>query len=111
MTGLRRGQSDRRQSTPVLERDVAHGGIAKLNPVAGWTEQQVVDYLEQRGLPRHPLYAKGYRSIGCAPCTRAVAPGEHPRAGRWWWENGIEKECGIHHRPQVNNDTNPGSAS
>lgn len=107
MTGLRRSQTERRGTTPVVERDVAHGDIVKVNPVAAWSEDEVIAYLEERGVPRHPLYAQGYRSIGCAPCTRAVAPGEHPRAGRWWWENGIEKECGIHHTPQIT----PGSES
>jgi phosphoadenosine phosphosulfate reductase len=114
MTGLRRSQSDRRGTTPVVERDIAHGDIVKLNPVAAWSEEQVVDYLRSRDVPRHPLYEQGYRSIGCAPCTRAVGPGEHPRAGRWWWESSdVEKECGIHHRPQVEQDTTtiPGSAS
>jgi phosphoadenosine phosphosulfate reductase len=110
MTGLRRGQSDRRNATPVVERDVAHGDIVKVNPVAGWSEAHVAEYLERRGVPRHPLYAQGYRSIGCAPCTRAVGPDEHPRAGRWWWEDGVEKECGIHHRPQVSGSI-PGSES
>jgi phosphoadenylyl-sulfate reductase (thioredoxin) len=111
MTGLRRTQSDRRAGTPVVEQDDEHGGIAKVNPVAGWSEEQVVDYLQARGLPRHPLYDRGFRSIGCAPCTRAVGPQEHPRAGRWWWEDGVDKECGIHHRPDLNEITIPGSAS
>jgi phosphoadenylyl-sulfate reductase (thioredoxin) len=114
MTGLRRSQTERRGTTPVVERDVAHGDIVKVNPVAAWSEEHVIEYLRERGVPRHPLYEQGYRSIGCAPCTRAVAPGEHPRAGRWWWESdGIEKECGIHHRPQIeqNTTTIPGSAS
>ncbi|HXA30177.1 MAG TPA: phosphoadenylyl-sulfate reductase [Candidatus Angelobacter sp.] len=99
-TGLRRTQSERRQGTPLVEHDVAHGGVAKVNPVAGWTEAQVRDHLRERGVPLHPLYEKGYTSIGCAPCTRAVQPGEDERAGRWWWESGIDKECGIHGRPQ-----------
>ncbi len=111
MTGLRRSQTERRSSTPVVERDVAHGDIAKVNPVAAWTEEQVVAYLRERDVPRHPLYDQGYRSIGCAPCTRAVGPDEHARAGRWWWENGIEKECGIHHRPQIDENVNAGSVS
>jgi len=111
MTGLRRSQTERRGSTPVVERDAAHGGIVKVNPVAAWSEEQVIEYLRDREVPRHPLYEQGYRSIGCAPCTRAVGPDEHPRAGRWWWENGIEKECGIHHRPQVSEISNPGSES
>ena len=109
MTGLRRSQSERRATTPVVELDLEHGGIAKVNPVASWSEEQVVAYLAARGVPRHPLYAKGFRSIGCAPCTRAVAPGEHPRAGRWWWEDGLDKECGIHHRPQIGDARVPGS--
>ena len=100
-TGLRRTQSQRRAVTPVVEHDLAHGGVAKVNPVATWTEQQVRDHLRERGVPLHPLYAKGYTSIGCAPCTRAVQPGEDERAGRWWWESGIDKECGIHGRPQA----------
>jgi phosphoadenosine phosphosulfate reductase len=99
MTGLRRTQSERRATTPVVERDAEHGDIVKVNPVAGWTEEQVMAYLADREVPRHPLYEKGFRSIGCAPCTRAVGPDEHPRAGRWWWEDGVDKECGIHHRP------------
>jgi thioredoxin-dependent adenylylsulfate APS reductase len=100
-TGLRRSQSDRRSTTPVVERDDAHGGIVKVNPVAAWTEEQVREHLVARGVPLHPLYSRGYTSIGCAPCTRAIQPGEHPRAGRWWWESGIDKECGIHGRPQT----------
>ena len=111
MTGLRRSQTERRGDTPVVERDLAHGDIVKVNPVAAWSEEQVIEYLRDREVPRHPLYEQGYRSIGCAPCTRAVGPDEHPRAGRWWWENGIEKECGIHHRPQVSEISNPGSES
>jgi phosphoadenosine phosphosulfate reductase len=100
-TGLRRTQSDRRASTPVIEHDLAHGGIAKVNPVATWTEQQVREHLAARKVPLHPLYGRGYTSIGCGPCTRAIQPGEHERAGRWWWEQGIDKECGIHGRPQT----------
>ena len=100
-TGLRRTQSDRRGGTPVVEHDLAHGGIAKVNPVAAWSDVQVCEHLRERGVPLHPLYEKGYTSIGCGPCTRAVEPGEHERAGRWWWEQGIDKECGIHGRPQT----------
>jgi phosphoadenosine phosphosulfate reductase len=102
MTGLRRSQSDRRATTPVVEFDDAHGGIAKVNPVAAWSEEQVRAHLAGRGVPLHPLYARGYTSIGCDPCTRAVQPGEHARAGRWWWEaEGVDKECGIHGRPDA----------
>jgi phosphoadenosine phosphosulfate reductase len=100
-TGLRRTQSDRRSATPVVEHDLGHGGIAKVNPVAAWSDEQVRAHLREHGVPTHLLYAQGYTSIGCAPCTRAVQPGEHERAGRWWWEQGIDKECGIHGRPDT----------
>lgn len=99
MTGLQRSQSAGRAATPTVQRDHRHGGIIKVNPLAGWTEADAHAYLAARGVPGHPLYAKGYRSIGCAPCTRAVAEGEDARAGRWWWETGVEKECGIHGPP------------
>jgi len=101
MSGLRRGQSAGRAGTAVLEIDQRHGGIVKLNPLANWSMDEVLNHLRSRGIPTHPLYGKGYTSIGCAPCTRAVAPGEHPRAGRWWWEKGVDKECGIHVRPAI----------
>jgi hypothetical protein len=68
----------------------------KLNPLAEWTEDEVWDYVRERDVPYHPLYDRGYTSIGCAPCTRAIAPGEAARAGRWWWETNAPKECGIH---------------
>ena len=64
--------------------------------LAEWVEDEVWDYIKQNDLPVHPLYAKGYTSIGCAPCTRAINPGEDKRAGRWWWESGAPKECGMH---------------
>lgn len=100
MTGLRRGQSASRASTSPIEVDARHGGVIKVNPVAAWSEDQVTAYLRQRAVPLHPLYGAGYRSIGCDPCTRAVHPDEHPRAGRWWWEDGAAKECGMHGAPQ-----------
>jgi phosphoadenosine phosphosulfate reductase len=100
-TGLRRTQSERRSATPLVEHDLGHGGIAKVNPVAAWSEAQVREHLSARGVPQHPLYSQGYTSIGCAPCTRAIQPGEHERAGRWWWESGVDKECGIHGRPET----------
>jgi len=79
-----------------VEVDQAHGGIVKLNPLAGWTEAQVWRYARDRSLPVNALHERGYPSIGCAPCTRAVAPGEDVRAGRWWWESPEHKECGLH---------------
>jgi phosphoadenosine phosphosulfate reductase len=99
MTGLRRSQSASRATTPVVQRDLAHGGVVKVNPLASWSDDRVSAYLAARGVPFHPLYAEGYTSIGCEPCTRATTAGEDPRAGRWWWEYGLDKECGIHGRP------------
>ena len=98
MTGLRREQSVTRTDVPEVEVDAANGGIAKINPIVAWTTAEVRAYADQHRVPIHPLHDKGYPSIGCAPCTRAIAPGEHPRAGRWWWENPENKECGIHVR-------------
>jgi phosphoadenosine phosphosulfate reductase len=96
VTGLRRDQSVTRADTPALELDAGHGGLAKVNPIIAWTDAEVWAYAEQNRVPIHPLHKKGYPSIGCAPCTRAIQPGEHPRAGRWWWENPESKECGLH---------------
>jgi phosphoadenosine phosphosulfate reductase len=96
ITGLRRDQWASRANIRKLEIDHDHGGLAKINPLADWTLEEVKDYNEAHGVPVHPLYAKGFTSIGCAPCTRATKPGEDPRAGRWWWEKNAPKECGIH---------------
>jgi phosphoadenosine phosphosulfate reductase len=74
-------------------------GKLKLSPLADWSGEQVSAYVRQHDVPMHPLYAAGYRSIGCAPCTRAVQEGEGERAGRWWWEQDDKKECGLHSRP------------
>ncbi len=68
----------------------------KLAPLADWTEEEVWDYIRANDVPYNALYDKGYKSIGCAPCTRAVGEGQDPRAGRWWWETGAPKECGMH---------------
>ncbi len=99
MTGLRHQQSPRRARTSTVELDDRHGGIVKLNPLAEWLDADVEAYLRERDVPLHPLYSQGYQSIGCAPCTRAVGPLEDRRAGRWWWEDGVDKECGIHAVP------------
>jgi phosphoadenosine phosphosulfate reductase len=96
ITGLRRDQWASRTNIRKVEIDHDHGAIVKLNPLAEWTEEEVWDYVRERDLPYHALYDRGYTSIGCAPCTRAVAAGEHGRAGRWWWESNAPKECGIH---------------
>ena len=98
VTGLRREQSVTRTDLAPIEIDGNHGGILKINPLLEWSEEQVWDYAKQHRVPVSRLYDQGYRSIGCAPCTRAVAPGEHARAGRWWWENPEHKECGLHRR-------------
>ena len=100
VTGLRRSQNDSRAQIRKVETDSAHGGIVKINPLADWSSAQVEEYLQRRQVPRHALYAQGYTSIGCAPCTRATKPGEDRRAGRWWWEQDAKKECGIHFSAQ-----------
>ena len=92
--GLRRGQSPTRAEVSVIERDGE--GRIKFNPLAGWSEQEVMDYLLRYDVPRCELWRRGFPSVGCACCTRAVAPGEDGRAGRWWWEDGEHKECGLH---------------
>jgi phosphoadenosine phosphosulfate reductase len=99
ITGLRRGQGVTRTDLRVVEVDAAHGGIAKISPLAGWTLDRVKAYVRERKLPYNRLYDRGYTSIGCAPCTRAIRPGEDERAGRWWWESPDHKECGLHLRP------------
>lgn len=96
ITGLRREQSETRADVAVKEQDAAHGGIWKVNPLAEWTEAQLWDFVKANKVPVNALHAQGYPSIGCAPCTRAVKPGEGIRAGRWWWESPDHKECGIH---------------
>ncbi|GBC84027.1 Thioredoxin-dependent 5'-adenylylsulfate reductase [bacterium HR11] len=96
ITGLRREQWASRANIRKVELDHDHGGIVKVNPLADWTKEEVWEYLETHGVPVHPLYARGYTSIGCEPCTRPIQPGEDDRAGRWWWEQGAPKECGIH---------------
>jgi phosphoadenosine phosphosulfate reductase len=98
ITGLRREQSVTRTGLAPVELDNANGGILKINPLLEWSEEQVREYAKQHNVPVSRLYEQGYRSIGCAPCTRAVAPGEHARAGRWWWEDPEHKECGLHRR-------------
>jgi phosphoadenosine phosphosulfate reductase len=99
ITGLRREQSDTRASLPDNEFDAAHG-LWKFSPLADWTEDDVWVYLRGNHIPYNTLHDKGYPSIGCEPCTRAVKQGEHPRAGRWWWEqDGARKECGLHEIP------------
>ncbi|HXM82556.1 MAG TPA: phosphoadenylyl-sulfate reductase [Burkholderiales bacterium] len=97
ITGQRREQSATRAQLAEREFDAVHG-IEKFNPLAAWSEAEVWEYVHANRVPYNPLYDQGYRSIGCAPCTRAVAAGEDARAGRWWWELVEHRECGIHLR-------------
>ena len=98
ITGQRREHSPDRSRLPEREFDAVHG-LEKLNPLAAWSEEQVWAYLREHRVPYNRLYDQGYRSIGCAPCTRPIGPDEAPRAGRWWWEAAAVKECGLHVAP------------
>jgi len=96
VAGLRRDQGVTRAETPKVELDRGHAGIVKLSPIADWTHERVMDYVRAHDVPTNRLHAEGYPSVGCDPCSRAVAPGDDPRAGRWWWEQPATRECGIH---------------
>ena len=96
MTGLRREQAVTRVDIRKVELDKDHGDIVKVNPLVDWSYDDVWEYIRKNNLPYNRLHKQGYPSIGCAPCTRAVKPGEDLRAGRWWWENPNTKECGLH---------------
>ncbi len=96
VTGMRREQSVTRTGLRPVELDMLNGGLLKLNPLVDWSAADIRGHIEARGLPRHALSDRGFPSIGCAPCTRAVKPGEDERAGRWWWEKPDDKECGLH---------------
>ena len=96
VTGLRRDQWASRSDIQKVEVDAGNGGIVKLNPIADWTQEQLDEYTKVHNVPKHALYSKGFTSIGCLPCTRPTQPGENPRAGRWWWEQDLQKECGLH---------------
>jgi phosphoadenosine phosphosulfate reductase len=95
--GLRSEQSVTRQNMQKIEWDEANR-IIKLNPLIDWTEEETKEFIKANGIPYNPLHDKGYPSIGCQPCTRAIFAGEDIRAGRWWWENPDTKECGLHKR-------------
>lgn len=95
VTGQRRAQAATRSSLMVEEDDPAHF-MTKFNPLADWSEQDVWNYIKSNNVPYNALHDQGFPSIGCAPCTRAIEPGEDVRAGRWWWENPDSKECGLH---------------
>jgi phosphoadenosine phosphosulfate reductase len=94
--GLRREQAPTRSQVQAVEVDDVHGGILKLNPLIDWSTDDVWAYIRAHQVPCNALHDRGYPSIGCAPCTRAVQPGQDIRAGRWWWENPETKECGLH---------------
>jgi phosphoadenosine phosphosulfate reductase len=100
VTGLRRGQSGARAETPFAAWDAANG-VTKINPLADLDIDAIRELAESTGAPINPLHARGYPSIGCEPCTRAVRPGEDERAGRWWWESDARRECGLHVAPVV----------
>ena len=96
ITGLRRDQTKIRENASIFQLDNGHDGILKINPIIDWTWDQIQEYIKKNNLPYNSLLDKGYPSIGCEPCTRAIKPGEDLRAGRWWWEQGEHKECGLH---------------
>ncbi len=95
ITGLRKEQAVTRTDLKIVEWDHVNG-LIKFNPLINWTEEDVNYFIKKHQIPYNPLHDKGFPSIGCQPCTRAIAPGEDIRAGRWWWENPEQKECGLH---------------
>jgi phosphoadenosine phosphosulfate reductase len=96
ITGLRNDQNQNRSEAKMLEIDEMHGDIVKVNPLVDWTYDQTWDYVKSNNCPYNKLLDQGYPSIGCEPCTRPIKIGEDIRAGRWWWENDTNKECGLH---------------
>lgn len=96
ITGLRREQTITRNKILKIEIDSLNNSIIKLNPLADWTNEEIWKHIHENKVPYNELHDKGYPSIGCEPCTRAIKKGEDPRAGRWWWENDAHKECGLH---------------
>lgn len=100
ITGQRKDQSPTRADIPVIQDDKlfarANSSLTKFNPLANWTSQEVWSYIRMCEIPYNELHDKGFISIGCEPCTRAVGPNQHEREGRWWWEEATKKECGLH---------------
>ncbi|MFP6655639.1 MAG: phosphoadenylyl-sulfate reductase, partial [Myxococcota bacterium] len=96
LTGLRRDQNLNRAETRKVVIDPGNGGLVKINPLADWTHDRVMEYVGEHAVPINRLHREGYPSVGCEPCSRAVGPGDDARAGRWWWENDDIKECGLH---------------
>jgi phosphoadenosine phosphosulfate reductase len=95
VTGIRAAQSADRKDMPILEWDEVNG-LIKYHPILRWSDEELKDFISQHHIPYNPLHYKGFVSIGCAPCTRAIREGEDFRAGRWWWEDNSKKECGLH---------------
>ena len=95
LTGIRRAQSPDRANLPLMEYD-SDNDIIKVHPLIDWSDERLDAYIKEHKVPYNVLHKKGYVSIGCSPCTRAIIEGEDPRAGRWWWEEGSHKECGLH---------------
>jgi len=108
ITGLRRGQSGNRAATPFVEFD-ADRNLIKINPLADWNIDAIKAHVAAENIPVNPLHARGYPSIGCEPCTRAIKPGEPERAGRWWWENDEKRECGLHVAEATQSSIRPAS--
>jgi phosphoadenosine phosphosulfate reductase len=102
ITGLRREQTLTRSAINKIEIDSIHNDIIKINPIADWDNEMVWRYIKRNNVPYNKLHDKGYPSIGCEPCTRAVEPNGDPRSGRWWWESSANKECGLHWDPTRN---------
>ena len=102
ITGLRAEHSADRHDMPQVEWDESNN-IIKYHPILYWTTEEVKQYISENNIPYNPLHDRGFVSIGCAPCTRAIKPGEDFRAGRWWWEDNTKKECGLHVHEQVSN--------
>jgi phosphoadenosine phosphosulfate reductase len=100
VTGIRRGQSASRALAAAVEWDSEYG-LHKVSPLLDWSETDIWDYIRKKRLPYNTLHDSGFPSIGCAPCTRAVQPGEDARAGRWWWERADSRECGLHPRRKI----------
>lgn len=109
ITGLRRAQSVTRRNADAVEWDAANG-LYKINPLVEWSDEEVWSYIRSHDVPYNALHDRGFPSIGCAPCTRAVAPGDDPRSGRWWWELPEHRECGLHtgdHERRTEDDPAP----
>ena len=100
VTGLRREQNVTRTDVQKVAEDSDRPSMVKINPLADWSLDKVEEYIKSNNVPINALHKKNFPSIGCAPCTRSVEPGQDLRSGRWWWENPEHKECGLHQRPE-----------